>query len=57
MQIGRELPESLSDPDTGEWSDVDRGRINIVHIILGLGLLAIAGVVLGAVAGIIAYAL
>lgn len=57
MQIGREVPASLSDPQTGEFSEYGRGRVNIVHVILGLGLLAMAGVVVGAVIGIVAYVL
>lgn len=48
------------DSERGEFSEYGRGRWNVPVLILTLamlGLLAIAGVVPGAVAGIIAYAL
>ena len=41
------------DPQYGEFSEYGRGRFNIMHVFLGLGLVAMACVVLGAVIGII----
>jgi len=53
MRIGREVPASLADPETGEFSDYGRWRINALHIILGIGLLALALMVIGAAVAII----
>lgn len=53
MHIGKEVPASLADPNTGEFSEYGRGRVNVMHIVLGIGLLAMGLVLMGAAAAII----